>query len=91
MKEHLVHIKLAKGVFIDFYKDTDNGKISLCSQEHCASLPELTGIETTELFALLEPLGEKIEFPAEEETTEPTPEEHKDVGIEDNRLLQDRG
>lgn len=87
MKEHLAHIKLAKGDFIDFYKDTDNGKISLCSQEHCASLPEMTGLETTELFALLEPLGETIEFPAEEEKTEPTLEEYKDVGIKDNRLL----
>jgi len=82
---------LAKGDFIDFYKDVENGKISLCNQEQCASLPELTGLETTQLFALLEPLGEKIEFPSEEETMEPATEEHKDVGIEDSRLLQDRG
>ena len=62
--EHLVRIKLEKpDDFIDFYRDLDTGKISLCSKEHCASLPELTGLETTELFALLEPLGDKVEFP----------------------------
>ena len=65
--EHLVRIKLEKADdFIDFYKDPETGKIRLCSKEHCASLPELTGLETTELFALLEPLGEKIEVPADE-------------------------
>ncbi|MBU0778264.1 hypothetical protein KKF82_08405 [Patescibacteria group bacterium] len=65
--EHLVRIKLASADdFIDFYRDIETGKISLCSKEHCASLPELTGLETTELFALLEPLGEKIEVPADE-------------------------
>ena len=82
MREHLVHIKLAKGDFIDFYKDTENGKISLCSQEHCVSLPALTGLETTQLFALLEPLGEKIEFPTDsEETAEPIQEEQENVAI----------
>lgn len=66
-KEHLVRIKLEKDDdFIDFYKDPETGKISLCSKEHCASLPELTGLETTELFSLLEPLGEKVEVPADE-------------------------
>jgi len=90
-KEHLVHIKLATGDFIDFYKDIGNGRISLCSQDRCASLPDLTGLETTDLFSLLEPLGEAVEFPTEKETTEPTLEKQKDVGIEDNRLLQDRG
>lgn len=73
--EHLVRIKLAADDFIDFYKDTETGKISLCSKEHCASLPELTGLETTELFALLEPLGEKVEFPADELADEIVDEE----------------
>jgi hypothetical protein len=82
MKEHLVHIVLAKGDFIDFYKDTENGKISLCSQAHCVSLPELTGLETTELFDLLEPLGEKIEFPSDsEDRMELTQGVQKDVRI----------
>ena len=65
--EHLVRIKLERdNEFIDFYRDLETGKISLCSKEHCASLPELTGLETTELFALLEPLGEKVEVPTDE-------------------------
>jgi hypothetical protein len=85
MKEHLVHIILAKGDFIDFYKDTENGQISLCSQAHCASLPKLTGLETTELFGLLEPLGEKVEFPSDsEDITKPAQEGQKDVRIQDN-------
>ena len=71
-KEHLVRIKLDRpDDFIDFYRDPDTGKISLCSKEHCASLPDLTGLETTELFALLEPLGDKIEFPADGELPGP--------------------
>lgn len=73
--EHLVRIKLAADDFIDFYKDPETGKISLCSKEHCASLPDLTGLETTELFALLEPLGEKVESPVDAELTEETPVE----------------
>lgn len=65
--EHLVRIKLERdNEFIDFYRDLETGKISLCNKEHCANLPELTGLETTELFSLLEPLGEKVEFPADE-------------------------
>ena len=85
MKEHLVRIKLEKGDFIDFYKDDQNGKISLCSQEQCANLPDLTGLQTTELFALLEPLGEKIEFPPDSE--EVTAEEGQKDVTKDNRLL----
>ena len=85
MKEHLVRIKLEKGDFIDFYKDVEGGQISLCSQKQCASLPELTGLQTTELFALLEPLGEKIEFPSDSEEIL-AEEEQKDV-TKDNRLL----
>jgi|GEM_PF-6716571 len=69
MKEHLVRINLEKGGFIDFYRDHDGNKISLCSGEHCVNLPELTGLQTTELFSLLEPLGEKIEFPPDEESS----------------------
>jgi len=68
MKEHLIRIKLEKADdFIDFFKETETGKISLCSKENCADLPALTGLETTDLFSLLEPLGTKIEVPAEAE------------------------
>ena len=63
-KEHLIRIKVDRDDnFIDFYRDRETHKISLCSKEHCAELPELTGLETTDLFSLLEPLGDKIEFP----------------------------
>lgn len=72
-KEHLVRIKLEKGDYIDFYRDHETGKVSLCSQEQCASLPELTGLETTNLFSLLEPLGEKIEFPPDDEPAKVIP------------------
>lgn len=67
-KEHLIRIKVERDdSFIDFYRDRDTGKISLCSKDHCADLPELTGLETTNLFSLLEPLGDKIEFPEDNE------------------------
>lgn len=67
-KEHLIRIKVEKDDnFIDFYRDPETHKISLCSKEHCAELPELTGLETTALFSLLEPLGDKLEFPGEAE------------------------
>lgn len=63
-KEHLVRIKVERDDnFIDFYRDRETGKISLCSKDHCADLPDLTGLETTNLFSLLEPLGDKLEFP----------------------------
>jgi len=75
MKEHLIRLKLEADDFIDFFKETDTGKISLCSKENCADLPALTGLETTELFSLLEPLGTKVEEPAEEVIEEVT-EEH---------------
>ena len=72
-KEHLIRIKVDRDDnFIDFYRDPETHKISLCSKEHCAELPELTGLETTELFSLLEPLGDKLEFPEDAEM-EPAP------------------
>jgi len=68
MKEHLIRIKLEKpDDYIDFFRETETGKISLCSKDNCANLPELTGLETTDLFSLLEPLGTKVEVPAEAE------------------------
>lgn len=80
MKEHLIRIKLDRpDDFIDFYRDTDTGTISLCSKENCASLPALTGLETTELFSLLEPLGEKIE-PGDVEPTSQVDEELNESG-----------
>ena len=70
-KEHLIRIKVEKDDnFIDFYRDPETHKISLCSKEHCAELPDLTGLETTNLFSLLEPMGDKLEFPDEAETAE---------------------
>jgi len=70
-KELLIRIKVEKDDnFIDFYRDPETHKISLCSKEHCAVLPDLTGMETTDLFSLLEPLGDKLEFPDDAETDE---------------------
>ena len=83
LKEHLIRIKLEKADdFIDFFRETDTGTISLCSKENCASLPALTGLETTDLFSLLEPLGTKIEVPAEAEevTAEIVTEEPNEPG-----------
>jgi|GEM_PF-4852350 len=63
-KEHLVRIMVEhKDDFIDLYRDPETGGISLCSKDRCAELHELTGLETTNLFSLLEPLGNKVEFP----------------------------
>jgi hypothetical protein len=66
-KEHIVRIPIeGKDDFIDFYRDTETHRISLCSKENCADLPALTGMETTELFNLLQPLGKNIEQIAKE-------------------------
>jgi len=63
--EKLIKIALADGTFIEFLRDDDKG-IHVCRDNFCVILPEATGKITTELFALLEPLG-KIE---EEEANE---------------------
>lgn len=71
-KEHLVRIAVErKDDFLDLYRDMETGGISLCSKDRCAELHELTGLETTNLFSLLESLGDKVEFPADAEIEEP--------------------
>ena len=66
-KEQLASIKIKNGDAIEFYRDLDNGKISLCGKDHCATLPALTGLQATELFTILEAMGEYVEFPDEAE------------------------
>jgi hypothetical protein len=58
--EHLVRLKLQDGTYLDFHRDADN-TVRVCrSDGHCLYLPRASGLLTTELFTLLEPLGEAI-------------------------------
>lgn len=66
-KEHLASIKLKNGDAIDYYRDLENGSISLCGKDHSVTLPALTGLQTTELFTILEAMGDHVEFPGEAE------------------------
>jgi len=71
-KEHLVRIKIDKNDdFIDLYREPEGGQISLCSKDRCANLPDLTGMEFMELFGLLQPLGDKVEFPSDGDRSNP--------------------
>lgn len=57
--ECLVRIALKDGSHIAFHRDNDKA-VHICHEDHCVILPHATGHLTTELFALLEPLGEAI-------------------------------
>ena len=63
--EHLVRITTKSGEVINMHRDGTD--IRICHEDHCVVLPELSGMRTLGLYALLEPLGEKIEFPGEDE------------------------
>ena len=63
--EHLVRITTKSGEVLDIHKDGTD--IRICHEDHCVVLNDLSGLKTLGLFALLEPLGEKIEFPGESE------------------------
>ncbi len=65
MKEHLVRIHLKNGESIDMHRD--NGDLKICHKDHCVIIPKGTGVQALGLYALLEPLGESIEFPEEGE------------------------
>lgn len=65
--EQLVRIKLKNGKYIVFKRQ--NNDVNICHDDYCVTLPKASGRITTELFSLLEPLGEMIPEP-EDETEE---------------------
>ncbi len=65
-KEHLVRINLKDGGAIDMHKQ--DGDVTLSSDGHEVTIPHATGQQALDLYALLEPLGESVEFPEEDET-----------------------
>lgn len=70
MKEHLVRIHLKNGESIDMHRE--NGDLKLCHKSHCVIIPRGTGIQALGLYSLLEPLGERIDFPEEGEESDDT-------------------
>jgi hypothetical protein len=57
--ETLARLKLRDGTFIDFYRDADK-TVRVNHEGIEIKLPHGTGLNTIQLFALLEPLGETI-------------------------------
>lgn len=64
MNERLVRINLADGSAVDIHRNDMD--VEICHDKYCVTFPKATGLKTLELFALLESLGETIEFPEEE-------------------------
>lgn len=58
--EHLVRIRLKDGGYIDFFRD-ENNDVRITSPGQEIKMPKATGMMTTQLFAMIEPLGE-IEY-----------------------------
>lgn len=65
MSEHLVRIRLKNGDTIEIYKDDKTVKV--CHGDHCVEIPKATGHQTLNLITLLEGVGEKMEFPEEDD------------------------
>jgi hypothetical protein len=57
--EHLASIKLKDGSLIKFQRD-ENKTVRVTHDGTEIKLPKATGMTTTQLFALLEPMGEII-------------------------------
>ena len=57
--ERLVRIKCKDGSFIEFTRD-EKKTVRVTHDGTEISLPKATGITTTQLFAMLEPMGETI-------------------------------
>jgi hypothetical protein len=55
--ERLVRIKCKDGTFIEFTRD-EAKTVRVTHDGTEISLPKATGVTTTQLFALLEPMGE---------------------------------
>jgi len=74
--ERLVRLRLKDGSAIDMHREEQG--IKICLEEQCVSLPDATGGQAAELFALLEAISEDVEFP---EDLEPAEEERKGENI----------
>jgi actin-like ATPase involved in cell morphogenesis len=57
--ERLARIKCKDGTFIDFTRD-EKKTVRVTHEGSEIILPKATGITTTQLFAMLEPMGETI-------------------------------
>lgn len=64
-KEHLVRFHLKNGEIIDMHREDTNVIIS--GQYHQVTIPHATGQQALDLIAVLEPLGERVEYPEGEE------------------------
>jgi len=64
--ERLVRLKMKDGTFIEFHRDADK-TVRVSHEGIEIRLAHGTGLNTVQLFALLEPLGETI---IEEEDTD---------------------
>lgn len=62
--ERLIRLKLEDGTSIEFRR-TENKEVHICRCEHCVILPDCTGQQTMDLFALLENFGRIEELPDE--------------------------
>ena len=67
--EHLVRIHLKDGSFFDMYRIA--GGLKICRADQCVEMAPGSAAQAMAIYALLEPLGERIEFPDEEESSEP--------------------
>lgn len=68
-RELLASVKLGNHI-IDFYRDHETGGIQLCDGEHCAALPVAGAQQAVELLDVLGGLGDKTEYPVDEEDEE---------------------
>lgn len=65
--EHLVRLRTKEGNFIDFYRD-ENKTVRITSSEgNEIKLPRASGMTTSQIFSMLEPLGEILPPEGEEE------------------------
>lgn len=65
MKEPLVRFRLKSGDIIDMHRQ--DGDVTLSTKNHQVTIRKATGQQVLDLYALLEPLGEAVEFPEEGE------------------------
>lgn len=68
MKEHLARFHMPGGQTVDMHKDDND--ILIISEGHRVVVPHATGQQTLDWCALLESLGERVEYPEEGEINE---------------------
>ncbi|KKM76827.1 hypothetical protein LCGC14_1376180 [marine sediment metagenome] len=66
MKEKLPRIKLKHGGHIDMTRE--DGDVVVSHDGHAVTLKKATGLQTLEMYALLEGLGDSVELAGSEET-----------------------